>query len=63
MPPKVRDIINRLEAEGWQFVRQKGSHRQYRRRGNPHVVTVAGRPNDVIPPGTWSEIQRKTGWK
>ena len=27
---KVRDVIKRLEQDGWQLVRTKGSHRQYR---------------------------------
>jgi predicted RNase H-like HicB family nuclease len=27
---KVRDVINTLESDGWQLVRTKGSHRQFR---------------------------------
>jgi predicted RNA binding protein YcfA (HicA-like mRNA interferase family) len=26
---KVRDVIKRLEAEGWRLARTKGSHRQF----------------------------------
>jgi predicted RNA binding protein YcfA (HicA-like mRNA interferase family) len=26
---KVRDVIKRLEGEGWRLARTKGSHRQY----------------------------------
>jgi predicted RNA binding protein YcfA (HicA-like mRNA interferase family) len=63
MPPKVREVIRRLESEDWELVRQRGSHRRYRRPGNPYVVTVAGKPNEVMAAGTWNEIQRKAGWK
>ncbi|HZR98574.1 MAG TPA: type II toxin-antitoxin system HicA family toxin [Chloroflexota bacterium] len=63
MPPKVREVLKRLERDGWELLRQQGSHRQYRKRGNPYVLTIAGRPSDELRPGTWSEIQRKAGWK
>ena len=26
---KVREVIKRLEGDGWRLVRTKGSHRQY----------------------------------
>ena len=63
MPPKVREVLKRLESDGWQLVRQRGSHRQYRKPGNSYIMTVAGHPNDELRPGTWNEIQRKAGWK
>ena len=28
--PTVRDAIRQLERDGWQLVRTRGSHRQYR---------------------------------
>ena len=62
--PKVRDVIRRLEREGWILKRTKGDHRQYKhpeQRGG--VVTIAGRPNDDIPEGTWNSIQKQAGWK
>lgn len=61
--PKVREVIARLEAEGWRLVRTRGSHRQYKLGDRPLLVTLAGHPNDDIPPGTWSDIQKKAGWK
>lgn len=30
MPLKYRDLIRRLEADGWYWVSTKGSHRKYR---------------------------------
>lgn len=60
---KIRDVINRLEDEDWKIVRQKGSHRQYRKAGNPNVVTVAGKPSADMKPGIYSSIAQKAGWK
>jgi predicted RNA binding protein YcfA (HicA-like mRNA interferase family) len=39
---KVRDVIKRLESEGWRLARTKGSHRQYHHPQKPGTVTVAG---------------------
>ncbi len=60
---KIRDVIKRLEDEDWKIVRQKGSHRQYRKVGNPNVVTVAGKESGDLKPGTLADIQRKADWK
>jgi len=32
---KVSKIIKIIENDGWYFVRQKGSHRQYKHKENP----------------------------
>ena len=29
MPPKLRDVIAELEADGWRQTSQRGSHRQF----------------------------------
>jgi len=60
---KVRDVLARLQAEGWVLVRQVGSHRQFRKAGNPNVVTVAGKPNDDLKPGTLHSIEKRAGWR
>jgi len=39
---KVRAVIKLIEADGWRFVRQTGSHRQFRHPSKPGTVTVAG---------------------
>lgn len=31
MPMKVREVIRKLEAEGWSLVRVSGSHHVYKR--------------------------------
>ena len=56
---KVRDVVRRLEIDGWRLVRQKGSHRAYKHPEKPMVVTVAGHWNDDLPVGTLKSILRK----
>ena len=61
--PKVREVIRRLERDGWRLVRTAGDHRQYKRPGQPGRVTVTGGLNDDVLPGTWNSIQKQAGWK
>ncbi len=58
---KVRDLIHRLEAAGWQLKTMRGSHRQYRRPGKGMVVTVPGHPGKDVPVGTLKAILRSAG--
>ena len=39
---KVREVIKRLQAEGWYLSGTRGSHRQFKHRAKPGLVTVAG---------------------
>ena len=59
--PKVRDAIRLVEREGWSLVRTRGSHRQYRHPDRPGTVTIAGKPSDDLPPGTWASIVKQAG--
>jgi predicted RNA binding protein YcfA (HicA-like mRNA interferase family) len=60
---KVRDVIKRLEAEGWSRVKSRGSHRQYKHPEKPGRVTIAGKPSDDLAPGTLNSIFKQAGWK
>jgi predicted RNA binding protein YcfA (HicA-like mRNA interferase family) len=60
---KVRDVIKLLEADGWQLVRTKGSHRQYHHPVKPGTVTVAGHPAQDMAPGTHNNILKQAGLK
>ncbi|MEK6775634.1 MAG: type II toxin-antitoxin system HicA family toxin [bacterium] len=60
---KVRDLIKLLESNGWVQVRRKGSHRQFKHPSMPSVVTVAGKPNADLPPGTLNSIMKHAGLK
>ncbi len=59
--PKVREAVRLLERDGWQLVRTRGSHRQYRHPHKPGTVTIAGKPSNDLPPGTWASIMRQSG--
>jgi predicted RNA binding protein YcfA (HicA-like mRNA interferase family) len=60
---KVRDVIKRLEDEGWRLARTKGSHRQFHHPMKRGTVTVAGHPSVDIPPGTLNNILKQAGLK
>ena len=45
---KIRDVINRIETDGWIKVARDGSHRQYKHPAKKGRVTVAGALNDDV---------------
>ena len=59
-PPKIREIIKRLEHDGWKRIRAKGGRRIYR-KGNK-TVTIHGKDSDQPPKGTWAELKREAEW-
>jgi predicted RNA binding protein YcfA (HicA-like mRNA interferase family) len=56
---KIRDIIKRIEADGWRQVSQEGSHRQYKHPTKKGRVTVAGQPGYEPPTGTVKSIYKQ----
>ena len=61
--PKVRCAIKVVEADGWYFVRQRGSHRQFRHRTKPGKVTIPGHFRDDPEIGTWKSVPEQAGLK
>jgi predicted RNA binding protein YcfA (HicA-like mRNA interferase family) len=59
----IRDVLKLLEADGWQIVVMRGSHRQFKHLTKPGRVTVAGKPSDDLPPGTLNSILKQAGLK
>jgi predicted RNA binding protein YcfA (HicA-like mRNA interferase family) len=55
-----REVIRKLEDDGWVLERVKGSHQQYRHPTKPGTVTIA-HPRKDIPPGTLAQIERQSG--
>ena len=49
MPPKVRELIQDLEAAGFVQRRGKGSHRVFR-HASGHSLTVSGKPGGDAKP-------------
>ena len=60
---KVKELIAFIEADGWSQVRQKGSHRQFHHPTKPGTVTVSGKPNVDVPPGTLNSVLKQAGLK
>jgi predicted RNA binding protein YcfA (HicA-like mRNA interferase family) len=56
-----RDIIRRLESEGWLHVRTKGSHSQFRHPVTGAMITVP-HPKKDLPIGTVRAIYKAAGW-
>ena len=61
MPPKVHEVLARLEADGWFQVRQKGSHRQFYHPTKPGTVTVAGKPSVEVTAGNAEQYPEAGG--
>jgi predicted RNA binding protein YcfA (HicA-like mRNA interferase family) len=60
---KVREVVKLLEADGWYLARTRGSHRQYKHTTKAGTVTVSGKPNVDVPPGTLNSILKQAGLK
>jgi predicted RNA binding protein YcfA (HicA-like mRNA interferase family) len=52
-----------LKDNGWQLEKQEGSHQKWAHPEKSTKVTVAGHPNDDIPPGTLKAMLKQAGLK
>ncbi len=59
MPTRVREILRLLEQDGWYLDRTKGSHRQFKHPVKRGLVTVPGKPHDMLSPGTLNNILKQ----
>ena len=57
-----KQVIRKLEAEGWCLARVKGSHHQFKHGSKPGLVTVKY-PDGEIPKGTLNSIEKQAGWR
>ncbi|WP_026605653.1 type II toxin-antitoxin system HicA family toxin [Methylocapsa acidiphila] len=57
-----RDIIAKLESDGWFKVAQKGDHVQFKHNTKLGRVTVP-HPSRDIPIGTLKSIEKQSGLK
>jgi len=60
---KVREVLQMLNDDGWFLVATRGSHRQFKHSAKPGRVTVPGKPNDDLAPGTLNSILKQAGLK
>jgi predicted RNA binding protein YcfA (HicA-like mRNA interferase family) len=64
MTMRVRDLIRKLKADGWELTRVKGSHHHFTHPTKPGIVTIAyDQERDEIPTGTLNNIFKQAGWK
>lgn len=59
---KVRDILTRLNDDGWALKGQTGSHRQFVHPTKIGKVTVNGKPGDEITGDLLRFIFRQAQW-
>ena len=43
---KISEVLRLLQADGWQLVATRGSHRQFKHKDKLGRVTVPGKPSD-----------------
>ncbi len=60
---KLKELVKRVENDGWVLVRTKGSHRQFKHPSKPGTVTIAGKPSVDVPPGTANNVLKQAGLK
>lgn len=60
---KVREVLTLISKDGWYWVGTEGSHRQFKHPTKLGRVTVSGKPNDDLPPGTLNSILKQAGLK
>ena len=57
---KSREIIKKLEADGWREARQNGSHKHFRHPTKQGTVTVP-HPESDMATGTIRSIEKQSG--
>ena len=57
-----REIVKRLQKEGWLLVNIRGSHHQYKHPEKAGRVTIP-HPKKDLPIGTVRSIYKQAGWE
>jgi predicted RNA binding protein YcfA (HicA-like mRNA interferase family) len=60
---KARELIKKLSQDGWQQIRQKGSHRIFQHPTKPGLVVVPDHAGIDLKSGTLNDILKKAGLK
>ncbi len=56
---RSRDIVKRLEDEGFELVSIRGSHHKFRKGS---ITVIVPHPKKELPLGTACSIARQVGW-
>lgn len=59
---KSKDVIKKLEKDGWYLHATKGSHHQFKHKTKKRRVTVP-HPKKDLPKGTLKSIENQAGIK
>jgi predicted RNA binding protein YcfA (HicA-like mRNA interferase family) len=59
MESNSKNIVKRLEAEGWILISVKGSHHKFRRGS---ITVIVPHPKRDLPIGTARSIAKAVGW-
>jgi len=62
-PVPLKLVLKVLQKEGFLFVKQKGSHAKYRKKGNPTRNVTIKNTKKEIPHGTFQSILLQSGLK
>ena len=60
---KIRELIKRIEDDGWYHIKTKGSHRQFKHPTKKGKVTVSGKMGKDVPKGLLNRILKQAGLK
>ncbi|MEJ7843729.1 MAG: type II toxin-antitoxin system HicA family toxin [Rubrobacter sp.] len=60
---KAREAIRLLEGDGWQRVRTRGGHRQFKHPVKSGTVTVSGKLGLDMPRGTLNSVLKQARLK
>ncbi len=60
---KVKELIKLIEEDGWVQKRMRGSHRQYKHPRKQGTVTISGKLNIDVPPGTLNSVLKQADLK
>jgi predicted RNA binding protein YcfA (HicA-like mRNA interferase family) len=58
MPPKIRELINRLRKAGFEDRGGKGSHRNFTHPNCTMPVTLSGNPGDDAKPYQVRQVEQ-----
>ncbi len=56
---KVKDVLKKLNQDGWYQIRMRGSHRILAHDIKQGIVVVPGKLNNDIPKGTLNSIWKQ----
>jgi predicted RNA binding protein YcfA (HicA-like mRNA interferase family) len=60
---KAAEVIKLIEKAGWYQIRQRGSHRIFKRDGESNIITIPEHGKEDLKPGTLNSILKTAGLK